>query len=90
MPSCPHCGRRIEGDFISQFAAHDIISQRDLLKVQKAELVSKVERQAAWIEKLERSREQLRKELRDLRDRLGAREGRTVFEPRRGHLAKKR
>jgi uncharacterized protein (UPF0212 family) len=80
MPRCPNCGEKVEGDFITARAAADIITQRDLLKVQKAELELKIERQAAWIEKLERIRDQLRHETRVLKDRLGAALGRTIFE----------
>lgn len=80
MPRCPKCGENVVGDFISARAASDIILQRDLLKVQKAELESKVERQASWIATLEKTRGQLIHETRVLKDRLGDREGRTIFE----------
>jgi hypothetical protein len=83
MPSCPHCGERIQGDFITAQAAHDISTQRDLLRVQKRELGGKVERQAAWIERLERNMGQARKEIRRLRERLEEETGKGQFEGHR-------
>lgn len=80
MPVCPHCEQRIEGSFISETAAREIIQQRDLLRVQKADLENKVERQAAWIDSLERKREKLRKENRVLRDKLEPLVGAALFD----------
>lgn len=86
---CHSCGAEV-GEGISQYAADEIIRDRELLTVQKRDLVNKVERQAAWIEKLERMREAGKAEAAALRARLSELEGRTVFEPGRGHMAKRR